>query len=82
LTLLVLVVPWARRYWLPFLTAMAFLFNHALASAVLNNVQPRYVVVVNPFRAILLVLLVYLVVKAALLLLDGVLARRDKSGGL
>lgn len=77
LTVLVLAVPWARRYWLPFLTAMAFLFNHALASAALSNVQPRYVVVANPFRAILLVLLAYLILKTGALLVDGMLQRFD-----
>ena len=33
------------------------LLYHALISAVIDNVQPRYVLVVNPFRAILLALL-------------------------
>lgn len=60
---LTLIVPWVRRRYLTLVLAgSVYLFNHALISAVIDNVQPRYVVVTNPFRAILLVTLVYLVV--------------------
>jgi len=54
----VLALPWLRRsyLWLALLL-LAFLMNHALISAVTFNVQPRYVVVVNPLREILLLML-------------------------
>jgi hypothetical protein len=62
LWLLGLFVPWIRRRYLPLiLTGSVYLFNHALISAVIDNVQPRYTVVTNPFRALLLLSLLYLI---------------------
>ncbi len=50
--LLALIVPWIRRRYLTLvLAASVYLFNHALISAVIDNVQPRYVMVTNPYRA-------------------------------
>jgi hypothetical protein len=86
---LVLLVPQIRhRYLTLVLTAGAMLLNHALISAVLANVQPRYVVVVNSMRIVLLVLLIFIVVKLAVNVLDGLLAltgqrilnRRENAG--
>lgn len=58
-----LLVPALRKKYLGVvLTSGAFLFNHALISAIIVNSQPRYVVVTNPFRAILLTALVFMVV--------------------
>jgi len=60
--LLGLLVPWIRRRYLGLiLAASVFLFNHALISAVIDNVQPRYTVVTNPFRAMLILTLLYLI---------------------
>lgn len=74
LAVLVLVVPWVRRRYLSVtLTAGVILLNHALISAVIANVQPRYVVVVNPMRVLLLSLLVYIVLKMSLYVLDALL---------
>lgn len=54
----VALLPWLRRrYLLLVLLLLAVLMNHALISAVTFNVQPRYVVVVNPLREILLLML-------------------------
>ena len=64
LLLLAVVIPWARRQYLTLvLAAGVFLFNHALISAALGNVQARYVVVTNPFRAILLLVLLFIGVR-------------------
>lgn len=73
---LIHLLPWARRFRLPLYAAGGILLYHALISAVINNVQPRYVMVVNPFRAILLTLLAVIVIRLGLLLLDGLFARR------
>jgi hypothetical protein len=75
LTLLVFVPRWARRYWVVLLTAGALLLYHALISAVINNVQPRYVMVTNPFRAILLTLLVFLIFRIVIWGVDWLLSR-------
>ena len=70
LWLLVLIVPWMRRrYLMLVLAGSVFLFNHALISAVIDNVQPRYVMVTNPFRALLLLTLLYLLLR---LILQGI----------
>lgn len=62
LLVLALVIPWARRRYLTLVLAgSTYLFNHALISAVIHNVQPRYVVVTNPFRAMLLLTLVFII---------------------
>jgi hypothetical protein len=78
LILLVAFIPWARRrMWLPLLAAGAILVNHAAISALLINVQPRYVVVTNPFRAVLLLLLVYVVAGVIIRVVDEWLLRRE-----
>jgi len=76
LFLLVLVVPWARRYFIPLLVTGVVLLNHALPSALISNIQPRYVVVTNPMRAILLCMLIFIVVKLVIYTLDWLLTRR------
>lgn len=73
---LALLVPWVRRRYLSVvLTAGALLFNHALISALLVNIQPRYVVVINTMRTVLLVLLILVVVKLVVYALDTLFAR-------
>lgn len=58
--ILVLVVgELRRRYFFPIALVGSFLLNHALISAIAFNVQPRYVLVTNPLRHILLVFLVF-----------------------
>lgn len=76
--LVVLTLVWhrARRYWYVLLVSLAILLNHALISALLSNIQPRYVLVTNPFRALLLVLLGFVVLDIGLHSLDWFLARR------
>lgn len=54
LILLVLWIPWARKLWLPVFLAGGLLAYHAAISAAVFNVQPRYALVTNPFKAILL----------------------------
>src|SRR5690606_4119417 len=62
LLVLALVIPWARRRYLTLVLAgSAYLFNHALISAVIHNIQPRYVVLTHPFRAMLLLTLVFII---------------------
>jgi hypothetical protein len=70
LFLLVSIIPWARKQYLDLvLTASVFLFNHAFISAIIDNVQPRYVVVTNPFRSILLLVLVFIGVRILFMIL-------------
>jgi hypothetical protein len=76
LFILAFAVPRARRYLTVVLAAGVFLLNHALISAVLSNIQPRYIVVTNPFRVVLLGLLLSIVCGVAVYLLDWLLARR------
>lgn len=60
--LAVLLIPWARHhYLLPVLLAGAILANHAAISAVVLNVQPRYIAVTNPYKGFLLLALVYII---------------------
>lgn len=59
---LTLLVPWARRYWVVIFTSLSLLLIHALSSAVVFNIQPRYVVVTNPWRALMLTVLMSIVV--------------------
>jgi hypothetical protein len=77
LGLVVLAIPWARRRLLiPVLLAGAILANHAAASAVVLNVQPRYIAVMNPYKGFLLLALLGLVGWYAVRIVDGWLARR------
>ena len=80
LGLLVLLIPWARRLYLfPVLMAGAILANHAAISAVVLNVQPRYIAVTNPYKGFLLLMLVYIIGMFILRLADGWLASRHES---
>ncbi len=72
----VLLVPWARRALPLVLIAGAVVANHAAASAVVLNVQPRYIAVVNPYKGVLLLALAWVLGLLALRLLDEWLARR------
>jgi len=76
LGLAVLLVPWARRLLPLALVAGAIVANHAAASAVMLNVQPRYMAVVNPYKGVLLLVLIYVLGVFALRLADEVLARQ------
>ena len=76
LAVAVLAIPWARRYLIPVLLAGAILANHAAASAVVLNVQPRYIAVANPYKGVLLLVLVYVVGRTAARVIDAWLARR------
>lgn len=67
LVLTTLVAPLRRRYLTLVLLGLSYLLNHALLSALIDNIQPRYVVVINPQRAILLTVLVFALVEALLL---------------
>lgn len=60
LAVLVLGVPWARKYLLMVVLAGGLLAYHAAVSAVVLNVQPRYVAVANPYKGVLLLVLVYI----------------------
>ena len=63
LLLLVFAVPRLRKLRYPIFMAGGLLAYHALISAVVLNVQPRYVVVTNPFKIILIVALIVLVIE-------------------
>lgn len=76
LLVLTFAIPWTRRFGTAVLIAGSVLLYHALVSAVVVNVQPRYVSVTNPLRAVLLGILVYIVFKLAAYTLDWFLARR------
>ncbi len=53
-------MPRARRFLPLMITMVMLIFYHALISAVSLNVQPRYALVINPFRAVMIVLAGYL----------------------
>lgn len=75
---LTLIVPWVRRRYLSLvLVAGGLLLNHALISAFLVNIQPRYVVVVNTMRTVLLGLLIFVVIKLIVYGVDALLTRRQ-----
>ncbi len=73
LILLVLLLPWTRRYRLVLWSAGGILLYHALVSAVIGNVQPRYVLVTNPLRAILLSLLAVILFQLVGLVLNYII---------
>ena len=75
--LLTLAIPWARRYLFPILLAGAILANHAAISAMVLNVQPRYIAVTNPYKGVLVLALLFVVGTIAIRLIDEVLARND-----
>lgn len=77
--IVILLIPWARRLLPLVLVAGAVVANHAAASAVVLNVQPRYIAVVNPYKGVLLLALAYVVGMLAVRLLDEWLARRTPS---
>lgn len=63
LLLLALIVPFARKRYLPMVLLFgAMLVNHALASAVMVDVRARFVMIVNPLRATLLVTLLVIII--------------------
>lgn len=65
---LITIVPWMRKLWYPIMMAGGLLFYHAVVSAVAINVQPRYVVVTNPFKIILVVSLIVLVIQQVIIM--------------
>jgi len=75
LGLVVLLIPWARRYLFPVLIAGAILANHAAISAMVLNVQPRYTAVVNAYKGFLLLTLLFIVGLFLLRVVDTLLAR-------
>jgi hypothetical protein len=75
LGILVLVVPWARRFAVAVLLAGAILANHAAASALVLNVQPRYIAVVNPYKGFLILTLLFIVGWLVVRLVDEWLVR-------
>ena len=76
LFIFIIAVPWARRYGYPFLLAGAIWVYHAAVSAAVANVQPRYIVVTNPMKAVLVVLMIFLLGQLLLRLLDAALLSR------
>jgi hypothetical protein len=73
LFVLIIIIPWARKLWFPALLACGILFYHAAISAVLFNIQPRYVLVTNPFRGILLLMVLVIIGSLVLKLADKVI---------
>lgn len=68
LILLIFIVPRMRKLWYPIFMAGGLLVYHAVISAVALNVQPRYVSVTNPFKIILVVSLIILLVEQVIVL--------------
>lgn len=66
---LIFVVPRMRKLWYPIFMAGGLLAYHALISAIVINVQPRYVVVTNPFKIILVVSLIVLLIQQGIRLI-------------
>ena len=60
LVLLVAVIPWMRRLWYPIFMGGGILLYHAAISAAALTVQPRYTIVVNPFKGLMVIALVIL----------------------
>lgn len=79
LGLLVLVIPSARRLLIPVLLAGAILANHAAISAMVLNVQPRYIAVVNPYKGFLLLTLFYILGRLLVGIVDQWLAQRTRA---
>lgn len=79
LGVLVIVVPKARRFLLMTLLAGGILANHALASALVLNVQPRYIAVTYSFRIVLLLTLFAVLIEIAITLAQRWQARRPSS---
>ncbi|MBI5961711.1 MAG: hypothetical protein HY866_23435 [Chloroflexi bacterium] len=77
LLLAILLISWARRLALPILAAGAILANHVAISALILNVQPRYVAVTNPYKGVLVLALVFIVTKIMIFLADEWLVRRS-----
>jgi hypothetical protein len=77
LVLALLFLPFARKLWPAAVAALLILLYHAGISALIYNVQARYIVVTNGFRALILVMLVYIIIRAVLHLLDAFLAQRE-----
>jgi len=75
--LLTLAIPWARRYLFPVLLAGAILANHAAISAMVLNVQPRYIAVTNPYKGFLVLALLFVVGTIAVRVIDEILARNN-----
>lgn len=79
LGILTLVIPWARRnYLVMVLLAGGILANHAAISAVVLNVQPRYIAVTNPFKGVLLLVLLFILGQVVLRMVDIWLVNRSQ----
>jgi len=76
LLILSVALPWARAYLPIVFTAGAIVLNHALISGIIGNVQPRYVVVINPLRAVLLGFLFYIMIRLVAWIVDKVREHR------
>lgn len=74
---LVVLIPWARKLWYPVFLAGGIWLYHAAISAAVLNVQPRYVVVTNPFKAVLISVLFYIILKIVLRMLDYFVSRKS-----
>lgn len=78
LALLVIFVGWVRREFLIPVSILGItLLNHAVISAIVFNVQPRYVAVVNSMRFALLIILAYILLKFVIYALDWYLTRQQ-----
>ena len=77
LLVLIAIVPWMRKLWYPIMMAGGLLFYHAVVSAVAINVQPRYVVVTNPFKIILVVSLIVLLIQQISILVRNRLSKSE-----
>jgi hypothetical protein len=75
--ILALAIPWARRYLFPILLAGAILACHAAISAMVLNVQPRYIAVTNPYKGFLVLALLFIVGTIVLRAIDELLVLND-----
>lgn len=77
LLVLIFVMGSVRSLWYPTFVAGSIVVYHAAVSAAIFNVQPRYVVVTNPFRAYLVVATLYILLKLILMIIDRLVSRRQ-----
>ncbi len=77
----IVLIPWMRRYWYPYLLALSLWLYHASISAVVLNVQPRYIAVTNPMKAVIITLMLFFIMQLAIRVVDALIWTRKKQEG-
>jgi len=76
--LAVVLIPWARPLMPVVFISGAIVANHAAISAVVLNVQPRYIAIVNPYKGVLLLVLLYVAGRLIARLIDEWMSSRNR----